>query len=384
MSKKKSRSSKNPSKPASRVGHYDVLDTNGLKTSGLNSEKSIRLKGVDRYQVKADSNLKPQLEQEKERAAQTKALLERLHPGCQAPEAANYSGLSLMGKDLERARFRNSSLKNCSFHSGKLRGTHWKNCNLSGVNFRKADLRDCILDGCNLTGADLRYANLEDARILDCELYAANFDNSTLSLAIIDHCDMGAQTFHNSNCKGIKLYSSQIIHGFFDNADFSGAEIRNTLFRSCTLTHTSFLKARIDDTVLKGCDSFDEGPVFSGARMNNVTMKDCEFHAVEMAGTRLVNCLWERVDMDSALLDDTEFRQVNFNESFLKDCYSLEKSPTFNQCRLDHLVIDQADLAQAQFSQSSFIATTIRDSDFARWNLQHTGLDPETVIENSD
>lgn len=385
MSQKKRPPSKNK-KPSSKPGHHtfveSVLETDGSKTSGLKANKSINVKEVGNYQVKEKSGLASHLEQEKEKAAIKRELMENLHPGWAAPDGADFTGVSLINRDLERMRFKNSLMKRCKFRASKLRGVHWKNCDLRGADFRQADLRDCILDGCNLNGADLRHANLTNARIIDTDLSAANFDHAILDTAMIESCDMAAQTFHNSSCQKIRLYNSQIIHGFFDNTDFTKSEIQDMEFRHCTLTKTSFNSADISNTSFKGCESFDEGPSFSHAKISEVTMSDCDLQSVNLANTQITACLWERVNLSDAQLDNTVFSQVNFSEGFFTDCFSVEKAPTFNHCRLDHLVIEHTDLTNALFSKSRFIGATIRDSDFEEWHLEQTGVDAETVIEN--
>ena len=384
MSKKDSSPENDLPSGKSGLERYDVLDTDGARTSGLTGIHKVQSKSINKYKVKTAPELTPQFEQERERAARIKHLLDSIHPGGNVPEAISLAGISFAGKDLERTRFSHNNLKNCNLREGKLRDSHWMNCDLSGVDLRKADLRGCIFDGCNLNAADLRHANLEDARIIDCNLFAANFDHCTLDQAVVDHCEMGAQSFHNSSCKDMRLYSSHIIHGFFDNADLSGADIRNVLFRNCTLTSTRFQNSRLDDCMFRGCDSFQDGPVFSGSKLHKVIMMDCEFSSSNLAKTRFNQCTWERVDLDSALLDETQFNEVNFHEGVFKNCYTLNKAPSFNRCRLDHMVIDQTDLTTAQFNHSSFVGAIIRDSDFSDWELKHTGLDVETVVEYLD
>ena len=384
MSKKDSSPEQPSSDHSSNLKLYDLLDTEGARTTGLTGSPKIQAKKLGKYKVEAKPDLQPQFEQEKERAARIKNLLDSLHPGGNAPEGISFGGISLMGKDLERVRFSANNLRNCNLRQGILRDAHWKNCDLSGIDLRKADLRGCIFDGCDLSGADLRHANLTDARIIDCKLYAANFDHATLDQAVVDHCDMGAQSFHMSSCKGLNFYSSHIMHGFFDNADFTGAEIRNVLFRNCTLTNTKFKDARLDDCMFRGCDSFHDGPVFSGSTLHKVVMMDCEFSSSIMAKTLFTQCVWERVEMDTALLDATRFNEVNFHEGVFRSCYTLDKAPVFNRCRLDRTTIDQTDLSTAKFNRSSFVGATITDCDFSDWELKNTGLDQETVVESYD
>ncbi len=384
MPGKKPSKAKSPKDKSSAMGHYDVLGTDSIKTSGLTGASRITLKDIEKYAVEAKPNPRTQLEQEKKRAAENLQLLDSIHPGATIPPGTCFAGIHFGKKDLERVRFSDSNFKNCNLRNGQLRDCHWRNSDLSGVDFRKADLRGCILDGCNLNGADLRHANLKGARIIDCNLFAANFDNTMLDKAVIDHCKMGAQSFHNASCKKLSFFSSDIIHGFFDNADFTSAELRNIIFRGCTLTHTRFQNAHLNDCVFRGCDSFQEGPVFTGSKLHKVIMEDCEFVATRMVNTEITHCHWERVEMDSTLFDGAHFKSVCIQQSVLKNCYTLDKAPVFNQCRLDKAVIEHTDLSDAVFNRSSFVGAIIRDSDFSDWQLQHTDLDTNTIIDGID
>ena len=367
---------KNTENPFS--GRFDVLALEGHKTRGLGGNRSIKLKGLREYSII--------VQPDSERALFRQTHLDKsndvqLPPGVTAAPEMDMSIHSFFGQDLEHIRFQQNKLMHCNFSGSHLRSAIFKGCDLSGASFLGADLSSCILDGCNLDGVDLRECNLQGARIIDCNLFAANFDRSLLKGAAIEGCAMGAQSFHNASCLGLKLSNSHIIHGFFDDADLSGAELNNIIFRNCTLTNTHFNDALLDNCQFRGCDSFQDGPVFSGGTLNNVMMMDCEFHVPKLVGTRISNSVITRVAMESALFEGTQFDKVIFHEGELKECYSLEQGPVFNQCRLDHITIDHADLCNARFNRSSFIGASIRDSDFNSWSMNHTGLDAETTIE---
>nr|WP_228550522.1 pentapeptide repeat-containing protein [Endozoicomonas sp. OPT23] len=297
------------------------------------------------------------------------------------PPHASLRNELLKERDLERICFNQTDLTHCNFRNSKLRGARFKGCNLAGADFRNADLVDCIFEDSNLEGSDLRFCQLKNIRIVDCNLFAVNMDGSCLDNGIIDSCNMGAQSFHGSSCKGLRLYSSQVVHGFFDDADMESCELRNMEFRNCTLTNTSFKNALIDDCQFRGCESFQAGPIFSGAVLNLVSMSDTEFQLPKMVKTRITNSQFIRVDLDSCLMDGTLFDKVVFEKGEMKECYSLDQAPVFSHCRLDHLSMNQLELSDARFDRSAFVGAIIRDSDFSQWNMSHTGLDSETSIE---
>ncbi|WP_299735128.1 pentapeptide repeat-containing protein [uncultured Endozoicomonas sp.] len=378
---KQSSSSPHSIESGSDTSVNSALDTDGVRTPGINPSKGNVKKGVSNYQVKTQPGLVPQLEFEKDKAARRKALLGHMHPGAKVPEGVDFSDISMVRLDMERVRFQGSLMRRCKFNATKLRGTRFKNCDLRGADFRKADLRDCILDGCNLNGADLRKANLTNARIIDSDLSAASFDQAILDSAVIENCDMVAQTFHQTSCQKICLFNSHIIHGFFDNTDFSKAEIRDVEFRHCTLTKTFFNDADISGVQFKGCESFEDGPSFVHTRVSDSVFTDCDLQSVNLTGTEFKQCIWKRIIIRDAQLDDTSFHQVDFNASHFADCFSLEKAPSFSSCRMDHLCIEHTDLTTAVFRDSAFIGATIRDSDFSEWDLKKTKIDDETVIE---
>ena len=364
------------------LARFDVLATEGMRTSGLSGKSTILLKGLGDYSVAIEPAREVQLVMSDRASVDVASeLLDLLHPGMNVPPWQILREVSLEGRDLERVCFNQTDLKGTNFRKAQLRGARFKGCDLSGVDFKGADLKDTIFEDSILEGSDLRRCRLDDARLVDCNLFAANFDHSCLDNAVIDSCNMGAQSFHNSSCMGLKMHNSQIIHGFLDDANFTGSELRNIEFRDCTLTSTHFNNALMEECQFRGCDSLQEGPVFSGGTLNRVVMTDCEFNVPKLVRTRISNSYFTRVDLDSALMEGTQFNEVVFEQGEFRECYSLEESPSFNHCRLDHITIDQAEFSHARFDRSSFIGAMIRDSDFGAWTMNHTGLDGETSIE---
>ncbi len=364
------------------LGRFDVLVTEGMRTSGLNRKSAILLKGLGEYCIAIepfrDARVVTNTSASDDLVSE---LPDLLHPGMNIPSRQILKGAVLEGKDLERVCFNQTNLRGCNFKKAQLRGARFKGCDLSGADFRGADLNGTIFEDSSLEAADLRHCRLDEARLVDCNLFAVNFDQSCLDNAVIDSCNMGAQSFHSSSCMGLKMHNSQIIHGFLDDANFTGSQLRNMEFRDCTLTSTQFNNVLMEDCQFRGCDSFQEGPVFSGGILNKVVMTDCEFNVPKLVRTRISNSYFTRVDMDSALMEGTRFNEVIFEQGQFRECYSLEESPSFNHCRLDHITIDQAEFSHARFDRSSFVGVMIRDSDFGAWTMNHTGLDGETSIE---
>ncbi|KEQ18407.1 pentapeptide repeat-containing protein [Endozoicomonas numazuensis] len=364
------------------LGRFDVLATGGMKTAGLSGKSPILLKGLGDYSIAIEPAGEAQLVSSTQASVDLAAeLLDLLHPGMNVPSRQILRDVNLEGRDLERVCFNQTDLKGSYFRKAKLRGARFKGCDLSGADFRGADLKDTIFEDSILDGADLRQCRLDDARLVDSNLFAVNFDQSCLDNAVIESCNMGAQSFHNSSCMGLKMHNSQIIHGFLDDANFTGSELRNIEFRDCTLSSTHFNNALMEECHFRGCDSLQDGPVFSGGTLNKVVMTDCEFNVPKLVRTRISNSCFTRVDLDSALMEGTQFNEVVFEQGEFRECYSLEESPSFNHCRLDHITIDQAEFSHARFDRSSFVGALIRDSDFGAWTMNHTGLDGETSIE---
>ena len=340
---------KEQTKKDSLVGRYDILRLEGHKTKGLDRPVPIALKGLSEFSIVVQSGVD--------------------------------ASLFPNEKQQDRVRFENKNLVNRDFSEFSFKSALFRYCDLSGVKFNHAILKHCIFDNCILEGADFRYANLQNARLVDCQLFAANFDQSLLCQSVIESCSMGAQSFHEANCQGMKLNNSQVIHGFFDGADLSGAELRNTVLRDCTLSNTHFDHAVLNDCQFRGCESFQDGPVFSGSVLNNVALMDCKLQAPKLVNTTLRSCKMTRVSMESALLEGTLFQDVELEGGTLKDCFSLELGPVFEQCQLKKVLIDRAELVNARFIQSTFLKALIRHSEFSDWTMTHTSLDSDTLIE---
>ena len=371
---------KDKAKIESLSGRFDILALEGRKTSGLSNQSSITLKGLQEYSISIQPGIDFYLY--KSNCAETSRHKKQLEP-CDrtSNEQSNIDSCFIKKPQTKRIHFENRQLIRHNFSGSALETATFRGCNLSGADFRHADLKRCIFDSCTLEGADFRHASLHDARFIDCQLLAANFDHSLLNRTIIENCAMGAQSFHNAHCLGMKLHNSDISHGFFDGADLSGAELQNVKFRECTLSNTHFTNALLSNCEFRSCDSFQYGPVFSNGLLNNVAMIDCEFQDSKLAGTTISNSIIIRVALESALMEGTHFSNVIFQEGELKECYSLEQGPLFEQCRFDHILINQVELIDARFNRSAFTGTSIRDSDFDSWTMALTSLDSDTSIE---
>ncbi|MDP0561902.1 MAG: pentapeptide repeat-containing protein [Candidatus Endonucleobacter sp. (ex Gigantidas childressi)] len=366
------------------LGLPPILDVNSVKTIGITQKSDIKLKNVIDYQVKSQADIKAALVHEKKRAKAIHALLKSLQPGYTVPIEASFQGLNLSGRDMERVRFTENLFKHAKLRECRLRDAIFTHCDLSGVDFRKSDLTNVTFNGCNLNGADLRQCSLLNAQIIDSNLFAANLDHSILDQSMIDNCSMNAVSFYKTSCKGVKLSNSQIVHGFLASTDMTDTEMKNILFRDCTLNNTRFDRAKLDDCCFRACDSFQEGPVFSDSIMSNILIIDCELEEPQFSGTHMSNSRLERIKINTALLDGTVFKNVSFNQGVMTDCYILEDAPTFTKCNLEHLTIDHAEFCNARFNESTFISTIILASNFADWEMNNSQLDENTTIDIDD
>ncbi|MDP0588102.1 MAG: pentapeptide repeat-containing protein [Candidatus Endonucleobacter bathymodioli] len=370
-------------KSSLKLGRPPILDVDSIKTTGLTQKSDMTLKNILDYMVKSQNDIQASLYHEKKRSKSIQSLLKSLHPGYTVPHGAFFQGLTLSGRDLKRVRFTESLFRNTKLRECALRDVIFTRCDLSGADFRKSDLTNVTFNDCNLNGADLRQCNLFNARIIDCNLFATNLDHSTLDQTIIDNCSMKAMSLYKTSCKGTKLFNSQVVQSFLASTDMSHAEIKNMLFRDCTLNNTHFDSATLDDCCFRSCDSFEEGPIFSNSSMNNILITDCELDEPQFSGTNMSNSRLDRVHINTALFDGAIFDNVIFNKGIMTDCYSCENAPIFTKCRLDHLVIDNADFCNANFNESSFICTTILASDFANWEINNSHIDEESTIDTN-
>jgi uncharacterized protein YjbI with pentapeptide repeats len=146
------------------------------------------------------------------------------------PQAVNsrfiecaFTGVSVQGGRLERARFSDVWLADTRLVATSLAQTHWLDVTFSaslaaGVEAYSAELRRVTLRGCKLDSVNFREAQLTDVRFEGCELRDVDFAGATLTRT----------SFPDS-----RLVRTDFSRAHLDQADLRGAELGIIISRDC-------------------------------------------------------------------------------------------------------------------------------------------------------
>jgi uncharacterized protein YjbI with pentapeptide repeats len=151
------------------------------------------------------------------------------------------------------------------------------------VILQRAEYENCTFTGLHLLKADLRDYKFTDCTFISCNLSLAILENTSLQGIMFKDCKL--QGVHFDKCNDFGL-------------DFS--------FDSCILSHCSFYKKRIRDTMF-----------------NNCQMQEADF-----TGTDLTNCIFNNCNLENAIFNRTVLEKADLHTAYN---YSLD--PEINRIR---------------------------------------------------
>lgn len=358
----------------------EVIDTQGNVEQGLQQRHARgEEKTVDRYQIgKAEGS--NHLTKDSAIAEHRQQWQQVIQSGCRAIHNAFLSRFSFNEQTLPHLDSQYSSFNLCKFKEATLTQSQWQHCELKGAHFNHADLKQSKFENCNLNGADFRGANLSNAHFVNCDLTATNFDHAILQYAVIENCIMYGQSFYKTQGYYLELLNLTLEHGFLDSADFQHLVAEDVLFEHCTLSDTNFSDSQLTHCIFENCDSVETGPNFSGTQARAVSIIHCRLHAADFSHALFDYGIWYEFELQHAILDNTCFDQIAFNEGDISHSFCLEQAPHFSGCQLSRMHFNSLDLNAAIFESSTFDQNKITDCDVQQWQLSGTTIDKNTTI----
>lgn len=125
-------------------------------------------------------------------------------------------------KKIDKANYENCAFINCAFAS----------TDLSDINFVECKFRNC-----NLSLANISNATFRDATFKDCKMLGLHFEKSNKAMfsAHFENDDLSMCSFVTLHLKKIKF-----LNCILRETDFTGAEMKESLFDQCDLAGTRF------------------------------------------------------------------------------------------------------------------------------------------------
>jgi len=294
---------------------------------------------------------------------------------------ADLSGLDLSGADfsgawMERVDLSNANLAGALFDEtvlargvfahANLEGAQLKRCNISEASFEQASLKqaelselicettttfvDCDFSGSLLNDFDSQHmrflrTGFHGARMRDVSFESARFEQCALHNVVLDKVD-----FEDSVCQDVEILDSSII--------------------SSTVTNTSFLRTRIEKSVMQKA-TFTE---------------DVKFEESAIENTQLVQCMFREVKFTKMSLAGSQFEQCDFSLADLRGC-DLRRIATpssmFVRTNFNEADLTGSNLIQGNFQKSTFLGSKLSGCNFFRADMSETILDPATKTDRT-
>ena len=174
----------------------------------------------------------------------------RQHP--RAPlnlRECDFTGISLIEADLERAKARRAKFSRANLRGAKLNHADLREADLSGADLSQAHLLSADLSGANLDGAKLVGATLPHARLREASLRAAD-----VSAAYLDGADMVAANLKDANLSDAWLMSARLNAANLKDTNLSRANLMWADLSRANLNGANLSKAQMRETSLNSVD----------------------------------------------------------------------------------------------------------------------------------
>jgi uncharacterized protein YjbI with pentapeptide repeats len=269
------------------------------------------------------------------------------------------------GTDLSEADLSGLDLSGLELDGARLSRARLTNANLLGASLAGADL-----SGADLTESDSRNLDLKDAR-----LSGARFTDALLNGARLAGADLSGAQFAGVTAAGLNV---DYAHGA--GADFAGAKLAGASFRGAnlprgTFTGAALMRALFDNATLAAAD-------FVNVQGGDISFVDADLtnlraFAADFRGARFTRCRAPQIVLQQAKLDHANFSQAiltraNFAEAELTSAY-FDRAVLPNAC-FDDAILRHAVLTNANLLRASFERTDLAEADFGGANLYQAGF----------
>ncbi len=300
------------------------------------------------------------------------------------------SNLNLDGIDLSHCLF-----EQCQFNQSIL-----KNCNLTS-----SILVRCQLQGANLTGADLTEANLGDS---DCShatfsfakcnhtvFNKSNLEQAKFEGATLDECSMLDAQLKQTDLTNSDIKKMQLLDMSIDAVSLQSANLTDSTFVNCTLSHLNAEKANLPSTTWINCELVHSN--FNQANLDKNSFVGTDERPIRIAYSDFKNASMNFSNFQSARLTQCQFNDANMNNANFSNAQWVEcqahraqaKQALFRKAQLQHsewqdanlmeAIMTKADISSANFYKANmyavdFIRATVGETNFKAANLDATLL----------
>jgi uncharacterized protein YjbI with pentapeptide repeats len=242
-------------------------------------------------------------------------------------------------------------LSGLKMDGGHFVGAEFQKVGLAGGSLRGANLREVRFNNVNLAGADLSRANLErsyqyQSDLKNARLESANLREANLFFSNLENADLRQVSAVNAKLERVMLAGARL-----DGVDFTGALFTQAIAAKTDFADADLSRATLKEADLRGADLSRarlEGAVFTGARFDCETRWPAGFNAVAYGAVPVE-----------------------------RDCASRPVKPDYAGATLQHLSLNDLDLAGVSFAKATL-------SHVQFWNANLEGADFRNALIGAD
>jgi|AVFP01.1.fsa_nt_gi uncharacterized protein YjbI with pentapeptide repeats len=353
----------------------------------------------------------------------------------------NLSGLSLAGQNLRQAQFMGCTMREMNLAKANFAESALYACDLSGSNlhkasFLRADLRGARIENANLVGADLGHADLREGALGGPDgnfigpqvvnFQGANLAGARLAGSMAARADFSDAILTQANITKADLRGALLSGADLSGADIGGAELEGADLKAAIMTGIDRAVLEAAHVDVESCGAITDETVglsvadmdtplaqavtahrlwvetagaegrqldLSGVDMRFLRSLDHEkMTAIRAKGTKFFGMTLTAVEMQSAVLEDSDFRNCdmsaadlrgsslrgcNFSHAILRGMNGTpllfgEGAATrrFAPCLFDETVLRYANLTGAMLKNASFRGADLSYADLREADLR--------------
>ena len=307
---------------------------------------------------------------------------------------ADLSGLDLRGADftaawLESANLRGALLAGCSFAGAVLAHADLSAADASDADFSAANLGRAKLDAVRLLRANLSGAILSDTALANTDMRQARLDGATLLGASFGRADWrgvkaSGLIFLKANLQDMVWHQAHLVQPQFVECDLSGAD-----FSAATLDRASFVqcrgsKLRCAKAMLPGA-VFVQGCVFDDADFSGAQMKGSNLRGASLLRARFVDAVLDECDLSDAVLSGADLQGASLRGSLLLK--TVLRGAVLAQANLMDAIVQRADLRSCDLRGAHLFGadlSRVRSDTITDWGqaiFERTRVHPRREVE---
>ena len=223
----------------------------------------------------------------------------RIHPDLSNAQLSSYQKkMDLRGVNFSNTNLKEACLKSANLSNANLRSSMLDSVVLVDANLTNADLYFAKLRNARLSGANFTQASLVSADMRGAHLASSNFTKARLTMAWLD----GA-ILHNAKLIGAVMCFTMSTGADFSNADFTGADIHNSILKDVRLTGATLSNAYLVATNLSGA-------VLQNAKLDNANLENADLTYANLSGADLTGTRIGTATIKSTVFGNNDLSQV--------------------------------------------------------------------------